>query len=114
MKTSIAMREYSRAEAEEIFGPFTEPNIFTLARQLRDRLDRSVDGKHTETGDFLFVGIVVGDTVIMPEPNVSDNYTFGGWEATVEGVRGDNILVKDNEDNSTEIEPARIHHNSLN
>lgn len=48
-----------------------------------------------------------GDTVIVPEPNETDNHNHS-FVGRVHSFRGDNVIVIDSEDDGFEIEPERL------
>lgn len=48
------------------------------------------------------------DTVLMPEPNESDAWTYGGFYAVVADIRENgNLIVEDQDSDFFEIEPER-------
>ena len=55
------------------------------------------------------MSIKIGDSVIMPEPDETDSYRFGGFVATVTGIRENgNLIVADADNDAFEIEPERV------
>ncbi len=69
------------------------------------------DSKNNVLRDSNGDTIEVSDTVIMPEPNSDDLYTFGGWQGFVEDFDASNpgnILVTDGECDFHSIEAHRV------
>lgn len=52
-------------------------------------------------------GIEIGMLVEVPEPRITDIHN-NGFVGTIEGFRGDNVLVRDMDGDSFEIEPIRL------
>jgi len=116
-KHSLAIREYSLAQAEDIFGPFVnKTNIHTVAAELAQRFNREVAGLHTEVKDAILFPVCAGDDIIMPsEVLPTDSWKFGNFNATVEDINdvtGD-LIVSDQDSDFFEVAATRILHTSL-
>ena len=55
--------------------------------------------------------IGIGSIVIMPSPDMEDNWNIGGWKAVVVDVLGGSIIVEELDDESGEtymVEPEYV------
>jgi hypothetical protein len=52
---------------------------------------------------------LLNKTVIVPEPNLEDNWSYGNFTATVIDILDNgNVLVEDQDSDIWEIEPERL------
>lgn len=50
----------------------------------------------------------IGDQVLMPEPNETDTYLYGGFYARVVDTNGEYLIVEDGDSDFFDIEPERV------